>query len=93
MHPEDMAREQLEHGDIVAIESPYGRVDAAVCAEKTLRPGLLAMTHAWGKNPGQQADVKSDGANIGRLISVEEHYARYSGIPLMSGVPINVARR
>ncbi len=93
IHPDDMAKENIQQGDIVQIESPYGQVSAAACPEKTLRRGLVAMTHAWGKSSEDNEDVRREGTNIGRLLSVEEHYARYSGIPLMSGVPVRVYRK
>lgn len=90
IHPDDMKAEGIAQGDLVSIRSKYGELKAHACAEKTLRRGLVALTHGWGKNPGQTANPKVDGANIGQLISVEEHYARYSGIPLMSGIAITL---
>lgn len=90
IHPEDMKVENIQQGDLVSVRSKHGEVHAYACAEKTLRRGLVALTHGWGKNPGQSTDLKKDGTNIGKLISVEENYARYSGIPLMSGIPIKL---
>ena len=92
IHPQDMADGGIQQGDLVSIQSPYDEVQARACPEKTLRRGVVALTHGWGKNPDQTSDIDIDGVNIGQLISVEEHYARYSGIPLMSGIPITLRR-
>lgn len=88
IHPSDMTKENIKQGDIVSVRSSHGEIKAVACPEKTLRPGVIAMTHSWGKNPGSKSELKKDGTNIGQLISVEEDYARYSGIPLMSGIPV-----
>ena len=92
IHPEDMFKDGIQKGDIVSVESPHGKIQAIACPEKTLRRGVIAMTHSWGKNPGADSKLNIDGTNIGRLISVEEDYARYSGIPLMSGIPVSLNR-
>ena len=37
-------------------------------------------------------DVRKIGSNTGRLSPVDEDYDPYSGIPLMSAIPVNVSR-
>jgi hypothetical protein len=36
--------------------------------------------------------VRKVGINVGLLISVEEDCSRFSGIPLMSALPVKLAR-
>jgi anaerobic selenocysteine-containing dehydrogenase len=91
MHPDDLAREGLARGDRVRIASPHGEVEAVAWPDKDLRLGLVSMCHCWGASPDDDADVRQAGANVGRLISVTEDTARFSGIPLMSAIPVTVA--
>lgn len=90
MHPEDMAREGFERGDIMTIQSEHNEVQAVAWPDKDLRRGLISLSHCWGENPGGNSDVRKVGANSGRLISVEVDYDRFSGIPLMSALPVRV---
>ncbi|MGY8736867.1 MAG: hypothetical protein ACKVIW_05045, partial [bacterium] len=55
-----------------------------------LRPGLVSMCHCWGGDPSKPGDVRETGSNVGLLISVSEDTARFSGIPLMSALPVRV---
>ena len=87
MHPDDLAREGLSRGDPLRLQSPHGALDAVAWPDPDLRPGLVSMCHCWGS--GKDA---SEGSNVGRLISVDEDTARFSGIPLMSALPVRVSR-
>ncbi len=90
MHPEDMQLSGLGNGEEVCLESAHGSVQAIIRADKSLRKGCVALTHCWGGMPQHSNDCRTDGSAISRLISVEEDFARYSGIPLMSGIPVRV---
>ena len=92
MHPADLEKEGLARGDLIRIASPHGEIEAVAWPDKDLRPGLVSMCHCWGADPAVQSDVRKVGINIGLLISVEEDCARFSGIPLMSALPVRVAR-
>ena len=91
MHPEDLAALGLERGDLVSLRSPHGELEAVAWPDPDLRRGLVSMCHCWGGDPEDTADARKTGANIGLLISVEEDCARFSGIPLMSAIPVTVA--
>lgn len=90
MHPDDLTREGFARGDVIRIASPHGEVEAVAWPDKDLRRGLVSMCHCWGGDPRDAGDVRRVGVNIGLLISVEEDCARFSGIPLMSGLPVRV---
>ena len=92
LHPDDLAREGLARGDLVRVSSPHGELEAVAWPDPDLRPGLVSMCHCWGSLPGRAADVRKTGSNTGLLISVEEDCARFSGIPLMSAIPVQVTR-
>ena len=90
MHPDDLSEKGLKRGDIVLIQSVYDEVEAVVWPDKDLRRGLVSLSHAWGESPAGTGDVRKVGSNSGRLISVEVDYDRFSGIPLMSALPVKV---
>ena len=92
VHPADLAREGLVRGDLVRVTSPHGEIEAVAWPDPDLRPGLVSMCHCWGALPGETSDVRKTGINTGLLISVEEDCARFSGIPLMSAIPVRLAR-
>lgn len=92
IHPDDLAREGLQREALVRIRSPHGELEAVAWPDPDLRPGLVSMCHCWGSMPGEPADVRRTGSHVGLLISVEEDCARFSGIPLMSAIPVRLAR-
>jgi anaerobic selenocysteine-containing dehydrogenase len=88
IHPDDLAGHGLARGDLVHIESPHGMIEAVAWPDPDLRRGLVSMCHCWG---GSGATLpEQQGASTSRLISVEEDCARYSGIPLMSALPVRI---
>ena len=90
MHPDDLADADLSRGDLVKIKSPHGELEAVAWPDPDLRPGLVSMCHCWGGDPKSPGDVRKTGTNVGLLISVTEDTARFSGIPLMSALPVRV---
>ena len=90
MHPQDMLDKGLERGDVIIVQSPHNEVEAVAWPDKDLRRGLVSLSHGWGENPGGQGDVRRVGANSGRLMSVEVDCDRFSGIPLMSALPVKI---
>ncbi|MHA7839495.1 MAG: molybdopterin dinucleotide binding domain-containing protein, partial [bacterium] len=91
MSPEDLVREGLVRGDLVRLASAYGETEAVVWPDRDLRPGLVSMSHCWGVAASGATDVRKNGSHVGLLISVQEDCARFSGIPLMSAIPVRVA--
>ena len=93
MHPEDLAELGLEKGDVIEITSSYSSILGIVEPEADLRRGVISMPHAFGDAPGSEndKDVRKIGSNTGRLSASDRNYDPYSGIPLMSAIPVNVA--
>ena len=94
MNPEDLERLGLSAGDVVEITSSYSKILGVVEPEKEIRLGVVSMPHCFGDAPGgeQDKDVHTFGSNTGRLSSVDRDFDPYSGIPLMSAIPVNVER-
>jgi anaerobic selenocysteine-containing dehydrogenase len=92
MNPGDMQDLGLSDGDEIEIQSRHGRVLAIVEADETLRSAVLALTHAFGDLPADRPRLREVGTNSGALLSVEDDYDRYSGIPRMSALPVRVTR-
>jgi hypothetical protein len=57
-----------------------------------VRPWCAAVPHAFGLNPDEKEDPFVHGANTGRLSDVEKDYDPYTGIPLMSGIPVRIRK-
>ena len=90
MNPGDLDLLGLSSGDKVEIRSQHGAIIGFVEAENDLRPGVLSMTHGFGKNPGDDYDPKRDGANVNRLTSWTDDYDPYHGMPRMGAIPVAV---
>lgn len=92
MHPDDMAALSLAKGDIVEIESVRASIRGVVEPAPDVRPGCVAMTHAWGTAPDDDTDPAIAGANTGRLTAADADFDPYTGIPLMSAIPVRLRR-
>jgi anaerobic selenocysteine-containing dehydrogenase len=92
MNPLDLDMLGIGAGDVVEITSSYSSILGVVEPEEAIRRGVVSMPHAFGDAPGsdQDKDVHTFGSNTGRLTSVESDFDPYSGIPLMSAIPVNV---
>jgi anaerobic selenocysteine-containing dehydrogenase len=90
MHPADIAGLDLKPGDVVEIASQHGSIPGVVEADSDLRPGLVSMAHAFGDLPENKKAFRELGSNTNQLLNVEDSFDRYSGIPLMSAVPVIV---
>lgn len=90
LHPDDLAALGLGAGAEVEIVSAHGAIPAIAEVDSAMRPGVISMTHAYGRLPSEKADFRQHGSNTGRLLSVEDNFDRYSGIPQMSAVPVSI---
>ena len=90
MCPEDAAALGLAPGDEIALLSDHGRIPAILEIDRQLRPGLVSMAHGWGGAPDRDGEVRSLGGNTNRLASTDAAWDRYTGIPVMSNIPVDV---
>jgi anaerobic selenocysteine-containing dehydrogenase len=96
LHPDDLRRLDLQPGDTVEIESAHGAVLAIVESDDTLLPGLLSISHGYGAVDTSGTpidDPRVAGTSIERLLSDSARFDPYSGMPLMSDVPVDIRIR
>jgi anaerobic selenocysteine-containing dehydrogenase len=91
LHPDDLAALGLTPGDVVEIRSAHGRVVGIVELDRDLRRGVVAMSHGFGRNPGEPEDPLLDGANTNRLFRTDVDYDPVTGMPRMGALPVSVA--
>jgi anaerobic selenocysteine-containing dehydrogenase len=90
MHPDDLAALGAEPGCVVTLTSDHGRIDAIAEADRTVRRGVVSMTHGYGDLPGEDADPRRYGSNPARLLSITSDLQSINLMPLMSAVPVEV---
>jgi anaerobic selenocysteine-containing dehydrogenase len=89
MHPEAMRSLGVATGDLVVIDSGFGRVEAVVEETADLEPAVIGFAHGWG-DPSDERGVREKGANVQRLIPDDQHYNPITGLAQQSAVPVNV---
>ncbi len=92
MNPADMAAEGITEGDVLEVESARSTILCVAEAAPDVRAGCISITHAWGANPDEQHDPFLDGGNTGRLSYNDRDFDPYTGIPIMSAIPVRVRR-
>ena len=90
MNPRDMTALGLRTGDEVEIVSRRAAIKGIVEPAPDVREGVISMPHCWGDNPGSDDEPGVLGANTGRLTPNDYDYDPHTGIPRMSGIPVNV---
>ena len=90
MHPDDMSAADLLPGELVDVTSDHGSVGAIVQPDRTLRRGVLSMTHGFGGEPGLEEDLHRFGTNPTRLLSLQTELQPISVMPLMTAVPVTL---
>lgn len=90
MHTLDIERLGLAVGELVHVRSRHGQLLARVCADDSLREGVMSVVHGFGASMAH--DVSGDGlsqGSVSRLINMDERDP-VSGIPRMSALPVSV---
>lgn len=90
MHPNDMASLGLQPGNCVRLKTRHGEEPGFVETDKELRRGVVAMTHGFGARHGEPYDPRVHGTNVNRLLSWEDDFDPYHGMPRMGAVPIAI---
>jgi anaerobic selenocysteine-containing dehydrogenase len=92
LHPADLAAKGLKAGDRVLIESAHGKISAIANPDTTVKPGVISMSHGWGRNPGEPSDDATDGSCTGFLIADDSDCDPIIAQPRMSGIPVNISK-
>ncbi len=93
--PEDARRLGLANGDTVQVENDWGKVEAEVWLDDTLREGVVAMTHGWGnrRTPGLRVANRYPGSNVNALLPTGPgSYEKLSNQAHMTGIPVRLQR-
>ena len=83
MNPVSMAPLGVDDGDVVVVESAFGRVEGVVEATDDVAPGVIAFAFGWG-GPADR------GVNVQYLIPDDQMFDSVTGLALQSAVPVNV---
>ena len=90
MNPADMSVLGLSIGDIVEISSRRAALRGVIEADRTMLPGVIAMTHAWGASPEDDVNPADVGANTGLLTDNTSDCDRFSAMPRMGAIPVRI---
>jgi hypothetical protein len=90
MHPDDLAALGATDGGQVEVASPRGTIRAVVKAAADVRPGSVSMAHAWGGLPDDPSPLSEFGSTTAALIDADSGYDRFTGMPVMSAIPVAV---
>jgi anaerobic selenocysteine-containing dehydrogenase len=82
IHPVDAKKLSLEGGDAVRICTDHGEMQAVVQLDKDMSLGAISVPHGW---PGP--------SSVNNLLSCDLNVDPLTGMPLLSGVPVTIAKR
>ena len=93
MHPDDAARQGLQNGARVAIESRVGRIEAPLEVSDTIMPGVVSLPHGFGHDRARvELSVAREHAGVSvNDITDDLLLDRLSGNAAFSGVPVVVS--
>jgi anaerobic selenocysteine-containing dehydrogenase len=91
MNPLDMKKFGVEAGTLIEIASRHGAVTAVAEPDKDLKRNVISMTHAFGSQPGEEADPMKTGTNVNYLLRMDDAYDAITGVPLMAAVPVAIS--
>ncbi len=90
MNPQAMQTLGVKDGDVVVVDSGFGKVEAIAEGTDDLMPGTVALAFGWG-DPSDDRHVREKGSNVQRLIPDDYRYDTVTGLPLLSAIPVNIS--
>ncbi len=90
MHPDDLADLGVESGDPVEISSTVGSITGICEAAPDVKRGVVSMAHSWGDGSMSDAKVRDIGAPTSRLTSTTAHFDAFTGMAVLSAIPVQV---
>jgi len=91
--PQDAAQRGLQEGQLIEVSNQWGRIEAAVRVDDSLRPGTVAMTHGWGnqRSNGLRVAQSFPGTNVNQLLpSGPGSFEKLSNQAHMTGINVQV---
>lgn len=95
MHPDDAARLGLADGELVRVGSRVGEIELPVEISAEMMPGVISIPHGFGhhRDGVQLKTAKSKAAGVSlNDITDEQFIDVLTGMPVLNGVPVEVAR-
>jgi anaerobic selenocysteine-containing dehydrogenase len=90
MNPVDLAELGVNSGDLVEIASDRASILGVVEATDDVPSGVISMSHSWGDTPENDHLVRSIGSSTNRLVNLDAHWEKYTGMAWQSAIPVNV---
>jgi len=91
VNPADMSDLGVGDGDLMEVTSPHATLVGVVAEAPEMKPGVVAMSHAWGGLSLEDEKVRDQGAPTNRLISNEVGYDPITGMAVQSAIPVRLA--
>lgn len=91
MHSRDISEVGVVEGDMVRISTQHDSIVAQVEADDTLRPGVVAIAHAFGGLVEEDGRYHELGANTGRLVLSDIDADPITGMPRMGNIPVAIS--
>ncbi|SCW66323.1 Anaerobic selenocysteine-containing dehydrogenase [Sphingobium faniae] len=89
LHPAELEKLGVASGDIAHMQSDYAGFDVIVEADESMRQGVVAMSHGWGKLPGQNADPR-EGVCTNLMVRTDIRVEKINAMPAMSAIPVRI---
>jgi anaerobic selenocysteine-containing dehydrogenase len=80
---------ELAKGQTVMLASASGAIAAFVESDARVRPGVVSISHGWGKLPGG-TNSPDDGACTNLLVSSKTRVETINAMPTLSAIPVSV---
>jgi anaerobic selenocysteine-containing dehydrogenase len=93
MCEEDAEKRGFFDGDLIEISTEYGRVEARLLVDDTMRPGVVAMTHGYGNRRAVTMRTAAQKPGVNCNILMPNGVGTYEPLSFMSwlsGVPVQV---
>jgi anaerobic selenocysteine-containing dehydrogenase len=93
MCAEDAVKRGFFEGDLIEISTEYGRLEARLLIDDTLRPGVVAMTHGYGNKQAATMRTAAQKPGVNCNILMPNGLGTYEPLSFMSwlsGVPVRV---
>jgi anaerobic selenocysteine-containing dehydrogenase len=90
MNPVDVAELGIGTGDLIEITSDRASILGVVSATDDVPSGVISMSHSWGDTPENDHLVRQIGSSTNRLVNLDKHYEKYTGMAWQSAIPVNV---
>ena len=90
INPSDLAELSIPDRSIVEISSRTGTILGVVHASDDLKPGVISMSHAFGRDGGDLGKLRRQGSSTNRLVDDESEYDPITGQARQSAIPVMI---